>query len=101
MGAFHPYLDMLVVGGGQSAMEVTTTVTKEGMFDLEFFHLVLEEKIGGVKAGHFSPVNTIAFDPSGEYFVTGAEEGNSRIFKFEAGFPDKFRRMESHYGMNS
>lgn len=95
--AIHPYLNTIVLGGGQHARDVTTTGADKGMFDVEFMHLVYQEKIGMIKTGHFSPVNSIVFSPDGKYFVTGAEEGNSRIFKFDEDFEEKFKRMETHY----
>ena len=55
----------VVLGGGQEAMEVTTTTTKAGKFDARFYHLVLEEEIGRVK-GHFGPINSLAFHPDGK-----------------------------------
>lgn len=95
--AIHPYLNTLVIAGGQHARDVTTTGAEKGKFDVEFMHTVYQEKIGCVKTGHFSPVNSIAFSPDGRYFVTGAEEGNARIFKFDDDFEEKFKRMEIHY----
>jgi len=95
--AMHPYLNTLVIAGGQHARDVTTTGADKGKFDVEFMHTVYQEKIGIVKTGHFSPVNSIAFSPDGRYFVTGAEEGNARIFKFDDDFEEKFKRMETHY----
>ena len=47
-------------GGGQEAMDVTTTSTRIGKFDARFFHMVFEE--GRVK-GHFGPINSVAFHP--------------------------------------
>ncbi len=55
----------MVLGGGQEAMEVTTTTTKAGKFDARFYHLVFEEEIGRVK-GHFGPINSLAFHPDGK-----------------------------------
>ena len=58
----------VVLGGGQEAMEVTTTTTKAGKFDARFYHLVFEEEIGRVK-GHFGPINSLAFHPDGKRLV--------------------------------
>merc|ERR1712216_618905 len=81
-GAIHPKKNIVILAGGQHARNVTTTAHGKGRFDLEFFHMVYEEKIGVVKTGHFSPTNTCGFSPDGSQFVTGAEEGNVRIFTF-------------------
>ena len=51
-----------MLGGGQEAMEVTTTTTKAGKFEAGFYHLVYEEEIGRVK-GHFGPINSLRFHP--------------------------------------
>lgn len=58
----------VVLGGGQEAMDVTTTTTKSGKFDARFYHLVYEEEIGRVK-GHFGPINSVRFHPDGKRFV--------------------------------
>ena len=55
----------VVLGGGQEAMDVTTTSTRIGKFDARFFHTVFEEEIGRVK-GHFGPINSTAFHPDGK-----------------------------------
>ena len=55
----------VVLGGGQEAMEVTTTTTKAGKFEARFFHMVFEEEIGRVK-GHFGPINSLKFHPNGK-----------------------------------
>ena len=56
------------MGGGQEAMEVTTTYTKAGKFDARFYHLVFQEEIGRVK-GHFGPINSLKFHPDGKRYV--------------------------------
>jgi len=58
----------VVLGGGQEAMEVTTTYTKAGKFDARFYHLVFQEEIGRVK-GHFGPINSLKFHPDGKRYV--------------------------------
>ena len=58
----------VVLGGGQEAMEVTTTYTKAGKFDARFYHLVFQEEIGRVK-GHFGPINSLKFHPDGKRCV--------------------------------
>ena len=55
----------VVLGGGQEAMEVTTTTTRAGKFDARFYHMIFEEEIGRVK-GHFGPINSLAFHPDGK-----------------------------------
>ena len=46
--SISPTKDHVVLGGGQEAMDVTTTSTKIGKFDARFFHLILEEEFAKV-----------------------------------------------------
>jgi len=95
--SFHPTLDLLLVGGGQQARDVTTTKHNKGKFEIEFFHTVFETKVGEIRTGHFSPINCVAVSSDGSHFVTAAEEGNSRIFKFNPGFASKFKSIEKTF----
>lgn len=90
----HPKINLVMVGGGQAAIDVTTTIHGKGKFEIQFFHTILEEKIGEIRTGHFSPINAICCTNDGKHFITGAEEGNCRIFKFDADFEWKFKNLE-------
>lgn len=83
--AFSPIRDHVVMGGGQDAMSVTTTSTKVGKFDAAFYHLIYEEELGRVK-GHFGPINTLAFNPSGKQYASGGEDGYIRIHDFDPSY---------------
>ena len=50
-------LVQVLVGGGQEAMNVTTTSSRQGKFETRFWHKIFEEEVGRVK-GHFGPINT-------------------------------------------
>ncbi|PIO32920.1 hypothetical protein AB205_0117200 [Aquarana catesbeiana] len=63
--AVSPIYDHVVLGGGQEAMDVTTTSTRIGKFEARFFHVAVEEEFGRVK-GHFGPINSLAFHPDGK-----------------------------------
>jgi len=76
--AISPVAEHVVLGGGQEAMEVTTTSSRAGKFDSRFFHLVFEEEFGRVK-GHFGPINSIAFHPDGKSYASGGEDGFTRV----------------------
>ncbi|KAI3977422.1 hypothetical protein MKX01_000335 [Papaver californicum] len=52
--AMSPLFEHVVIGGGQDAWAVTTTIWR-GNFEAKFFHKIRGEEIGGVK-GHFGPV---------------------------------------------
>ncbi|XP_044732789.1 eukaryotic translation initiation factor 3 subunit I [Chrysoperla carnea] len=85
--ALSPILDHVVLGGGQDAMEVTTTSSRLGKFDSRFFHLVFEEEFGRVK-GHFGPINSCAFHPDGKSYSTGGEDGYVRVHTFDQSYFD-------------
>jgi len=80
--AISPIYDHVVLGGGQEAMDVTTSSTRIGKFDARFFHLVFEEEFGRVK-GHFGPINSIAFHPDGSGYSSGGEDGYIRVHQFD------------------
>merc|ERR1712032_763288 len=50
----------ILAGGGQEAMDVTTTAGKDGKFEAVLFHLISEEDMGTVR-GHFGPMNMVRF----------------------------------------
>lgn len=66
--SISPNMNHIILGGGQEAMNVTTTSAKVGHFEVDFHHLVYQTKLGSVK-GHFGPVNTLAFMPDGKGYV--------------------------------
>jgi translation initiation factor 3 subunit I len=84
--AISPVMEHIALGGGQEASQVTTTSSKSGKFEVRFFHQVYEYEMGSV-GGHFGPVNSVAFNPDGRSYTSGAEEGYVRICHFD---PDYF-----------
>ncbi|GLH06521.1 Eukaryotic translation initiation factor 3 subunit I [Gryllus bimaculatus] len=85
--AISPIYDHVVLGGGQEAMDVTTTSTRVGKFDSRFFHLIFEEEFGRVK-GHFGPINSVAFHPDGKSYSSGGEDGYVRVHNFDPAYFD-------------
>ncbi|CAJ0859200.1 21062_t:CDS:2 [Entrophospora sp. SA101] len=75
--AITPVQEFVILGGGQDAMQVTTTTLRQGKFECRFWHKILEEEVGRVK-GHFGPINTIAVHPDGKSFSSGGEDGYVR-----------------------
>jgi translation initiation factor 3 subunit I len=82
-----PNLEHVCLGGGQEAMEVTTSATSQGKFEARFFHLIFEEEFARVK-GHFGPINSLAFHPSGTQYTSGAEDGFLRVHNFDSSYFD-------------
>lgn len=80
--SLSPLQNHVIVGGGQDAMNVTTTSSKVGHFEVDFYHTVYAEFLGSVK-GHFGPVNSVAFSPTGRNFVSGSEDGYIRLHHFD------------------
>ncbi|KAJ2502316.1 translation initiation factor eIF3 subunit [Coemansia sp. RSA 1972] len=80
--AITPTQDLVVLGGGQSASDVTTTASRQGKFEARFYHKIFEDEVGTVK-GHFGPINTIAMQPDGKGFASGGEDGYVRLHHFD------------------
>ncbi|EIN12673.1 WD40 repeat-like protein [Punctularia strigosozonata HHB-11173 SS5] len=80
-----PKKPYVILGGGQEAMNVTTTSARQGKFEARFWHKVFEEEVGRVK-GHFGPLNTIAVHPRGEMFASGGEDGFVRVHHFDESY---------------
>ncbi|KAI8062424.1 WD40-repeat-containing domain protein [Gongronella butleri] len=80
------YQEFVIVGGGQEAMDVTTTSARAGKFESRFYHKILEEEVGRVR-GHFGPINTLAVHPDGKSYSSGGEDGYVRVHHFD---PDYF-----------
>jgi len=82
-----PKKDFVILGGGQAAMDVTTTSARQGKFEARFYHKIFEEEIGRVR-GHFGPLNTVAVDPTGKGYASGGEDGYVRVHQFDKGYFD-------------
>ncbi|KDN41228.1 putative TIF34-translation initiation factor eIF3, p39 subunit [Tilletiaria anomala UBC 951] len=83
--SIHPSRPFVIVGGGQDAMNVTTTSARQGRFETRFWHKVFEEECARLP-GHFGPINTIAIHPFGKAFASGGEDGYVRVNWFDQSF---------------
>jgi translation initiation factor 3 subunit I len=83
--AITPVKDYVILGGGQAAMDVTTTSARQGKFEARFYHKIFEEEIGRVR-GHFGPLNYVAVDPRGKSYASGGEDGYVRLHHFDRGY---------------
>lgn len=57
-----PKKDYVILGGGQAAMDVTTTAARQGKFEARFYHKIFEDEIGRVR-GHFGPLVCFSSPP--------------------------------------
>ncbi|KAB8073728.1 eukaryotic translation initiation factor 3 subunit I [Aspergillus leporis] len=88
-----PKKEYVILGGGQAAMDVTTTSARQGKFEARFYHKVFEDEIGRVR-GHFGPLNTIAVHPSGSAYASGGEDGYVRVHHFDKPYFDFMYEVE-------
>ncbi|KAI9752379.1 MAG: Mitotic spindle checkpoint component mad2 [Chaenotheca gracillima] len=91
--AILPKKDFVILGGGQAAMDVTTTSSRQGKFESRFYHKIFEDEIGRVK-GHFGPLNTIAVHPQGMGYASGGEDGYVRVHHFDKPYFDFMYEVE-------
>jgi translation initiation factor 3 subunit I len=86
--SIHPKFEHVMIGGGQDAMNVTTTAAREGGFEVRFHKMISEEIFGTVK-GHFGPINSLAFHPFGTGYASGSEDGFIRIHVFDDAYMNR------------
>ncbi|EPB75685.1 WD domain, G-beta repeat protein [Ancylostoma ceylanicum] len=82
-----PIRDHICLGGGEDAMQVTQTAVSAGHFEAKLYHMVFEEEFARFK-GHFGPINTMAWHPSGNIIATGGEDGYVRVQEFDDDYLD-------------
>ncbi|KAF3007896.1 translation initiation factor eIF3 subunit [Curvularia kusanoi] len=85
--AMTPVKDYVILGGGQAAMDVTTTSARQGKFEARFYHKIFAEEIGRVR-GHFGPLNYVAVHPQGTSYCSGGEDGYVRVHHFDKPYFD-------------
>jgi len=88
--ALSPVMDHVIVGGGERAEDVTQSGMTSEQFKVRFYHSIFGEELGSI-AGHFGPVNVLAFSPDGRSFSSGAEDGFVRLHYFN---DDYFNRAD-------
>ncbi|GAB1198971.1 eukaryotic translation initiation factor 3 subunit I [Aspergillus pseudonomiae] len=91
--AITPKKEYVILGGGQAAMDVTTTSARQGKFEARFYHKVFEDEIGRVR-GHFGPLNTVAVHPAGTSYASGGEDGYVRVHHFDKPYFDFMYEVE-------
>lgn len=88
-----PKKDYVILGGGQAAMDVTTTSARQGKFEARFYHKVFEDEIGRVR-GHFGPLNYVHVHPAGTAYASGGEDGYVRVHHFDKPYFDFMYEVE-------
>lgn len=91
--AITPVKDYVILGGGQAAMDVTTTSARQGKFEARFYHKIFMEEIGRVR-GHFGPLNYVAVHPKGTSYCSGGEDGYVRVHHFDKPYFDFMYEVE-------
>ncbi|KAK7526057.1 eukaryotic translation initiation factor 3 subunit I [Phyllosticta citriasiana] len=91
--AITPVKDFVILGGGQAAMDVTTTSARQGKFEARFYHKIFEEEVGRVR-GHFGPLNYVAVHPKGTGYCSGGEDGYVRVHHFDKPYFDFLYEVE-------
>lgn len=91
--AITPIKDYVILGGGQAAMDVTTTSARQGKFEARFYHKIFMEEIGRVR-GHFGPLNYVAVHPKGTGYCSGGEDGYVRVHHFDKPYFDFMYEVE-------
>jgi len=76
-----PLMEHIIMGGGERAEDVTTSISTTEQFQVRFYHSIYEEELEKV-LGHFGPVNSISFNPDGRSFASGGEDGYVRLRHF-------------------
>ena len=61
-------LDHILLAGGQSADQVTTTRVDPTQFATRVYHKIFQEELAMI-TGHFGPVNDVRYNPNGTRFV--------------------------------
>lgn len=89
--ALVPGKPYVILGGGQEAMAVTTTSSRQGHFEIRFWHRIFEEEVSRAKGG-FGPCNTIAVHPLCQGYAIGGEDGYVRVHHFD----DEFLRSRPY-----
>lgn len=79
-----PILNHTLLAGGQDKHEVTLS-SSDGNFEIEFWHTIYCERLESVP-GHYGPVNSLAMTRDGKIFISGAEDGNVRLYHFDDGY---------------
>ncbi|KAL0237737.1 hypothetical protein GEMRC1_012211 [Eukaryota sp. GEM-RC1] len=82
--ALSPIRNHVAGAGGMEAAHVTTSYNADeaDKFTAKFWETVHGDPLGEIK-GHFGPVHVIRFSPTGRSFVTGSEDGHSRLHHFD------------------
>jgi len=88
--SISPLMDHVIVGGGERAEDVTVSELTSAQFKVRFYDSIFCTELGSI-AGHFGPVNALAFSPDGRSFASGGQDGFVRVHHFNE---DYFSRTD-------
>ena len=71
----------MVMGGGVKAILAAMTGGQSG-FEAHVCNIMHGSQVGKI-SGHFGPINSLDFFKDGRGYISGAEEGTIRVYRFE------------------
>lgn len=89
--AISPARDHVILAGGQEAVDVALTRVDPSQFHVRLWHRSLGIELGQI-AGHFGPVNSVAYSPDGSAVTTSGEDGYIRIHHLD---PNELDQLEA------
>ncbi|KAL0205117.1 hypothetical protein P9112_000424 [Eukaryota sp. TZLM1-RC] len=89
-------------GGGMEAAHVTVSYNADvaDKFTARFWDTVYGDFLGEIKT-HFGPMHSLRFSPTGDSFVTGAEDGYSRLHYFDESYFVDMERERAELAVES
>ena len=94
--AIHPKLDMVAMGGGKTAQQAALD-KRNGKYEALFYHKIFEEEIGRIQTDCFSPLNSMAWNSTGNQLVLGYEQGEAYLFQMDIDFERQFHKRSKQF----
>jgi len=94
--AIHPKLDMVAMGGGKTAQQAALD-KRNGKYEALFYHKIFEQEIGRIQTDCFSPLNSMAWNSSGNQLCLGYEQGEAYLFQMDVDFERQFHKRTKQF----
>eukprot|EP00486_Rosalina_sp_Unknown_P000430 CAMPEP_0201566104 /NCGR_PEP_ID=MMETSP0190_2-20130828/5653_1 /ASSEMBLY_ACC=CAM_ASM_000263 /TAXON_ID=37353 /ORGANISM="Rosalina sp." /LENGTH=368 /DNA_ID=CAMNT_0047984369 /DNA_START=79 /DNA_END=1185 /DNA_ORIENTATION=- len=94
--AIHPKLDMVAMGGGKTAQQAALD-KRNGKYEALFSHKIFGEEIGKIQTDCFSPLNSMAWNSTGNQLVLGYEQGEAYLFQMDVDFERQFNKRSKQF----